>query len=148
MRFLAKFLGIAVLAVAGIGLLGWVVMALWNAVLPGVFIGVRAIDYRQALGLLVLSRILFGGFRGRGRFPGRRWQRLEGHRRSDLDSGRIDDVGSETATRIFHERRGNRVQETAGHHRACGSFRSLRGKSGLRPGLSRECVRDATNRAR
>jgi hypothetical protein len=77
MRFVAKFLGIALLAVAGIGLLGWVVMALWNAVLPGVFIGVRAIDYRQALGLLVLSRILFGGFRGGGRLRGRRWQRLE-----------------------------------------------------------------------
>jgi len=77
MRFLAKFLGIAFLAVAGIGFLGWVVMALWNAVLPGIFIGVRAIDYRQALGLLVLSRILFGGFRGGGRFRGRRWQRLE-----------------------------------------------------------------------
>jgi hypothetical protein len=61
MRFLAKFLGIALLAAAGIGLVGWVVMALWNAVLPGVVIGVHAIDYRQALCLLVLSRILCGG---------------------------------------------------------------------------------------
>ncbi len=77
MRFVAKVLGVALLAVAGIGLLGWVVMALWNAVLPSVFMGVRAIDYRQALGLLVLSRILFGGFRGGGRLQGRRWQRLE-----------------------------------------------------------------------
>jgi hypothetical protein len=77
MRFLTKFLGIALLAVAGIGLLGWVVMALWNTVLPEVFVGVRAIDYRQALGLFVLSRILFGGFRGGSRLRGRRWQRLE-----------------------------------------------------------------------
>jgi hypothetical protein len=77
MRFLAKFLGIALLAVLGIGLLGWVVMALWNAVLPAVFVGVHAIDYRQALGLLVLSRILFGGFRGAGRLRSRGWQRLE-----------------------------------------------------------------------
>jgi hypothetical protein len=77
MRYPAKFLGIALLAVAGIGLLGWVVMTLWNGVLPGVFSGVRAIDFRQALGLLVLSRILFGGFRGGGHFRGRRWRRLE-----------------------------------------------------------------------
>ena len=74
----AKFAGVAVLIVGGIALLGWVVMALWNAIIPGVFVGVRAIDYRQALGMLVLSRILFGGFRGRGGFRhGRRWQRLE-----------------------------------------------------------------------
>jgi hypothetical protein len=78
MRFGAKFLKIAVLVAGAIALLGWVVMTLWNAVVPGVFTAVHTIDYRQAIGLLVLSRILFGGFRGRGGFPGgRRWQRLE-----------------------------------------------------------------------
>ncbi|WP_192457102.1 hypothetical protein [Musicola keenii] len=41
-------------------LLGLLVMSLWNALLPAI-IGVKSIDFWQALGLLVLSRILFGG---------------------------------------------------------------------------------------
>lgn len=47
-------------------LLGGVVMWLWNAILPAVT-GVDPLTYWQALGLLVLSRILFGGFRFGGR---------------------------------------------------------------------------------
>jgi hypothetical protein len=45
-------------------------MLLWNAILPDV-IAAKPIGFWQALGLLALSRILFGGFRGpggRGRF--------------------------------------------------------------------------------
>ncbi|HXZ48077.1 MAG TPA: hypothetical protein VEG27_03600 [Usitatibacter sp.] len=49
-----------------------VVMALWNWLVPAV-IGWKPIDFRQALGLLVLSRILFGGFRGRFG-PGMHWK--------------------------------------------------------------------------
>jgi len=77
MRFKARFAGRVALILAAIAVLGIVVMLLWNAIVPGLFLGVRSLDYRQALGLLVLSRILFGGFRGRGGMPGRRWQRLE-----------------------------------------------------------------------
>ena len=53
-----------VLAVVGIGALTWVVMQLWNCLLPDLFPGVSPIGYWQALGVLVLSRILFGGMRG------------------------------------------------------------------------------------
>lgn len=49
-------------------LVGWVVMWLWNAILPEV-VGVKMLNYPQALGLLVLSRILFGGFRAGGGNP-------------------------------------------------------------------------------
>ncbi|TAJ77648.1 MAG: hypothetical protein EPO42_09475 [Gallionellaceae bacterium] len=55
---------IGLLVVAGIAALGWVVMALWNWLLPTMFFGVREIDYVQAMGVLLLSKILFGGFRG------------------------------------------------------------------------------------
>ena len=51
-----------------IGVLGAVVMGLWNAILPDV-LGVKSIAYWQALGLLVLSRILLGGFRFGGGTP-------------------------------------------------------------------------------
>ena len=59
-RFPVFLLVVSAFVAAG----GAVVMALWNAVLPRVA-DVRALNYPQALGLLVLCRILFGGF-GRG----------------------------------------------------------------------------------
>ncbi|WP_039058401.1 hypothetical protein [Enterobacter sp. Bisph1] len=40
--------------------LGLLVMSLWNALLPAI-LGVKSIGFWQALGVLVLSRILFGG---------------------------------------------------------------------------------------
>ncbi len=47
---------------------GLLVMLLWNAIIPAVF-GTNQITFWQAVGLLVLSRLLFGGFlRGPGRF--------------------------------------------------------------------------------
>jgi hypothetical protein len=52
-----------VIAAAAVFIFGLVVMLLWNAILPAVF-KVGAITYWQAVGLLVLCRILFGGFRG------------------------------------------------------------------------------------
>ncbi|MFZ4057544.1 MAG: hypothetical protein ACOYKE_05370 [Ferruginibacter sp.] len=39
---------------------GAIVMFLWNAILPEV-IGVKSISYWQAMGILILSKILFGG---------------------------------------------------------------------------------------
>ena len=62
---------------AGVAALGWVVMVLWNWLMPALFFGTREIGYLQALGLLALSKILFGCFRGRGCHG--RWhrQRLE-----------------------------------------------------------------------
>jgi hypothetical protein len=72
MRRMTKFLGFAVLVLAAAAVLGAVVMVLWNAIVPALFTGAHSIDYLHALGLLVLSRILFGGFRGRGGWHGRR----------------------------------------------------------------------------
>ena len=78
------FRGVRMIAFAALalGLLGYVVMTLWNAVLPAVT-GLHAISFVQALGLLVLSRILFGGLRGWGRRGGHwrarmqaRWQQM------------------------------------------------------------------------
>jgi hypothetical protein len=49
---------------------GEAVKLLWNRLLPPLF-GWPAVTFWQALGLLVLSRILFGGF---GRHGGRGWR--------------------------------------------------------------------------
>ena len=72
MRRKLRFLGMAVLFLVAVAALGAVVMVLWNAVVPALVAGARPIDYLHALGLLILSRILFGGFRGRGGWHGRR----------------------------------------------------------------------------
>lgn len=47
--------------------MGGVVMILWNAILPDL-VSVNPITYWQAVGLLVLCRILFGNFRKGGSF--------------------------------------------------------------------------------
>jgi len=65
-----RFLGRGLLMLAAVGVLGALVMLLWNAVVPELFAGARSIDYLHALGLLVLCRILFGGFRGHGGWHG------------------------------------------------------------------------------
>jgi hypothetical protein len=78
-KYRARFFGKALLVVAAVAVLGGIVLALWNAVVPFILPGTRLIDYPHALGLLILSRILFGGFRGRGGWhEGRRWRRWEG----------------------------------------------------------------------
>lgn len=73
-RFKAKkLLMIIPLVILGIAVFGFVVMSLWNALLPAV-LGVKAISFMQALGILLLSKILFGGFGGGGGGMGYRRQ--------------------------------------------------------------------------
>ena len=48
--------------VAGLFAISAVVMLLWNWIIPSIST-FHAVSYWQAMGLLVLSRILFGGFR-------------------------------------------------------------------------------------
>lgn len=62
--WIRRGLGFLAFGLAFVGLAGLAVMALWNALLPTLF-GVPLITFWQALGLLVLGRLLFGfGFRG------------------------------------------------------------------------------------
>ena len=55
-----KFIGGFIVAAAGFSA---ITMLLWNALLPGIF-GISSINFWQALGLLVLGRILFSGIGG------------------------------------------------------------------------------------
>jgi len=75
---------------------GEVVRLLWNGLLPSIF-GWREITFWQALGLLLLCRILFGGF-GRHGFPGsmrrrmaermgERWERMTPEERERFRQG-------------------------------------------------------------
>jgi uncharacterized membrane protein len=72
-RWILKGLKIAVIAALALVVFGYVVMSLWNWLMPGLF-GLRMITFWQALGLLVLFKILFGGLHRHGG-PGRHWRR-------------------------------------------------------------------------
>ena len=65
MTRLTKVILIAPLAILGMVIFAWIggelVMHLWNWLAPALF-GLRLITFWQALGLLALCRILFGGF--------------------------------------------------------------------------------------
>ena len=67
-------LAVVLFAAAG----GQIVRYLWNALLPPLF-GFPQISFWQALGVLALSRILFGGFGlggGSGHHYRRRWEAM------------------------------------------------------------------------
>ena len=64
--------------VAFVAIGGQIVRLLWNWLLPPLF-GIPQITFWQALGLLALSRILFGGFGmngGSGAHYRRRWEAM------------------------------------------------------------------------
>jgi len=60
----AKGIGFLFLMVGFIFLAGFVVMSLWNWLMPMLF-GIKTVTFMQALGLLLLSKILFGNFGGK-----------------------------------------------------------------------------------
>ncbi len=66
--WIAKGVKILVVIAVVLAVMSFVVMSLWNWLVPGLF-GGPLIDYWKALGLLVLARILFGGLRPHGRGP-------------------------------------------------------------------------------
>ena len=70
---IARIVKIALIATMAFVVFGFVVMSLWNWLMPALF-GFHVITFWQAIGILLLSKILFGGFRGG---PGRRmpWKR-------------------------------------------------------------------------
>jgi len=69
-----KALKILVIVTVAIGVFGLVVMNLWNWLMPPLF-AMPVITFWQAVGLLVLSKILFGGFGGRHGPPQWHWRR-------------------------------------------------------------------------
>jgi hypothetical protein len=93
MTRLTKLMIIAPLAILGMVIFAWIggaiVMLLWNWLAPALF-GLRQVTFWQALGLLALCRILFGGFGmgGGGHRHSRR--RMEGRIRERVRE-RIDE---------------------------------------------------------
>lgn len=72
-----KFLGVLIFIAVFAAAIA-IVMLLWNALIPSI-IGWSAINYWQAAGLMILSRLLLGGFGRFGKF-GRRGHPFEGRK--------------------------------------------------------------------
>ncbi len=60
-RRITKAIKIAISAIMICALFGFLVRELWNALIPSIF-GWHTITFWQAVGLLVLCKMLFGGF--------------------------------------------------------------------------------------
>jgi chromate transport protein ChrA len=91
-RWFIRGLKIAAIAIVALAVFGFVLMSLWNWLAPAVF-GARTITFWQALGILILSKILFGGF-GRpghgGHWKGRmreRWSQMTPDEREKFRQG-------------------------------------------------------------
>ncbi len=86
-------LGVVLLGAVAVAVFGLVVMSLWNWLMPAI-LGLKAISYWQAMGLLVLSRILLGGFH-RHHHPGfrhrkhvfERWEKMTPEERERFRQG-------------------------------------------------------------
>ena len=91
LRWVGRGLLAFCLVLVVLALVGLVVMGLWNALVPELFHG-PTLQYGQALGLLILSRLLFGGLRARGGWHGHwrqrmwreRWEQMTPEERAQL----------------------------------------------------------------
>ena len=90
MRWLLHGLRFVLFVALAVIVVGAAVMLLWNALLPDLF-GWHTITFVQAVGLLVLSRILIGGLRGRWGYRGHwrarvaeRWERMSDEERAQF----------------------------------------------------------------
>ena len=82
-RRVAKFFMAATVWIAILAAVVWIVMSLWNWLMPELFVSARTIDYWQAAGLILLCKILFSG--GHGRWKGhRRWDHMSMEEREQL----------------------------------------------------------------
>jgi len=102
-RWAKRGLKVGVIGVVAVAVFGFLVMTLWNWLAPAVF-GLRSITFWQALGILILSKILFGGFSGRPGFGGHwrrrmndRWQEMTPEERGKFRQGMFSRCGRSDA---------------------------------------------------
>ncbi len=109
--WMMKGAGFAGMAIAFVFVFGWVVMSLWNWLVPALFHG-PAIGYWQALGLLVLSRILFGSLRGRGGWHGHWRSRMWRERWASMTPEERERLRAQFRARCGRHRQGEAAPES------------------------------------
>lgn len=104
-----KVLFMLIAAIAFLLLFGYGFMLLWNWLMPDVF-GLPVLTYWKAVGILVMAKLLFGSFQGKGhkkhskkshgRFKPRRWKNC----RSDFSKWEFyDDFWNEEGEKAFND---------------------------------------------
>src|SRR4051812_30366254 len=101
-RWMVRGLKFVILVMIVIAAFGQAVLHLWNLLMPAIF-GLQTISFWQAIGLMALSWLLFGGLRG---FPGGGYSGRWRHRMAE----RWEQMTPEERERFRH-----------GLHRRCGS---------------------------
>ena len=98
-RWVKRGVKVGMIGVMAVAVFGFLVMSLWNWLAPSVF-GLRAITFWQAIGILILSKILFGGFRGRSGYRAHwrhrmseRWQQMTPEEREKFRQGMVSRCG-------------------------------------------------------
>jgi len=98
-KWVKRGVKIALFAALFVTVFGFVAMWLWNWLMPALF-GWHPIGFWQAIGILVLSKILFGGFHGHhgGNMHWRRrmmerWDQMTPEERDRLRQGMRGDCG-------------------------------------------------------
>ena len=74
LRIILMFLGGLILAGFFALIFGWLVELLWNWLMPNLF-NLKGITYWQAVGIMLLAKLIFGGL-GRHPRPGRGYQKF------------------------------------------------------------------------
>lgn len=93
------------MGIGGIGLVflfGWIVMLLWNALMPEIF-GLTTLSYWQAWGLLILSTILFKGMgsgHGGGSKDRRRKRELKRYMEDEPHSENLSDSSADHSSSV------------------------------------------------
>jgi hypothetical protein len=90
-KWVYRGIKIALIVTAAIAIFGFLVKGLWNGLMPPIF-GWHSITFLQAIGILLLSKILFGGFRGRSDMRwrhrlGERWEKMSPEEREKFSRG-------------------------------------------------------------
>ena len=92
-------IGFGILGIGMLFVFGWVVMLLWNWLMPEIF-GLKTLTYWQAWGVLALSCILFGKIGGggsSGKSDRKRKRQLRGYMREARSASEETPSGSPTA---------------------------------------------------
>lgn len=98
-----KFIVLGAIFVTG---MGFAIMYLWNWLIPDIM-GFKAIGFVQALGLFILSKLLFGGFGGKkhhGGGPARWKKRADWKRMMEYRMANMTDEQKEKFRRRFKNR--------------------------------------------
>jgi len=96
-----RIAGAIVIGLILLGIAGVILQLLWNSTIPEVF-GLRTITTWQAIKLLLIALLLFGGHRGYGRGHWRHWHHDRDRDANEEQIRGVPDRNPGSASRLSH----------------------------------------------